>query len=292
MDWKLLTIDDKETIDGFTKNKFETCDFNFTNLFLWSAQEQTAYRISDDGDTLCVRSNYEGELYYYMPVSMSGSVDNIKREAAGIAGAGGHIILVPEKWRLLLGDENFLWQETRNSFDYVYNYEDLANLPGRKYSKKKNRIHHFEANYPGYQYVPITERNIGEVIMFQEEWCYDKSCFAQPILESENTGIHNLLRNFGKLDYKGACLTVDDQIVCYTLGEAITDEYVVIHIEKGINDYIGSYQMINKLFLEKEFSGCKYVNREDDFGDEGLREAKTSYHPAFLLKKYEILGVK
>ena len=50
--------------------------------------------------------------------------------------------------------------------------------------------------------------------------------------------------------------------------------------------------MINYLFAQNEFSKCKYINREDDFGDEGLREAKESYHPAFLLKKYEIVGIK
>ncbi|MDR1832040.1 MAG: phosphatidylglycerol lysyltransferase domain-containing protein [Fusobacteriaceae bacterium] len=292
MEWKPLSIEDKAVIDGFTKNKFETCDLNFTNQFLWGQQENACYRISEDGDVLTIKGSFEGATYHYLPLSRTDNVGNVRKEAARIAGEGGKIVLIPEKWYRLMGEEGFLWEEKRDTFDYVYNYEDLATLHGRKYSKKKNRINHFLSNYPDFSYVPITSDNIGEVITFQEEWCYDKSCYDVPILQSENIGIHNLLRNFGKLDYVGAFLEVDGQIVCYTLGEALTPEYVVIHIEKGINDFIGCYQMINKLFLENAFPGYKYVNREDDFGDEGLREAKTSYHPAFLLKKYEIKGLK
>ena len=43
--------------------------------------------------------------------------------------------------------------------------------------------------------------------------------------------------------------------------------------------------MINQQFLEHEVSGYLYVNREDDTGDEGLRKAKLSYHPVFMVEK-------
>ncbi|MDR3258552.1 MAG: phosphatidylglycerol lysyltransferase domain-containing protein [Fusobacteriaceae bacterium] len=292
MDWKSITIDDKELINGFIKNKFETCDYNFTNQFLWSQEEKTQYRITEDGDVISLRSTFMDMINYYMPISKTENVENIKNEIKKILIPGSKVCLIPEKWYNLLGEEDFIWEEPRYTFDYVYNYTDLATLAGRKYSKKKNRINHFLANYPDYKYEPITAKNVSRVIKFQEDWCHDKECDIVPILKSENMGIHQLLNNFGKLDYKGAFLEVNGEIVCYTLGEPITDEYVVIHIEKGINDYIGSYQMINKLFLANEFQGYKYVNREDDFGNEGLREAKLSYHPIFLLKKYEIVGLK
>ena len=130
------------------------------------------------------------------------------------------------------------------------------------------------------------------IIKFQEEWCQNRECYSIPVLNNENIGIMHILHNFDKLDLIGAMIKIDGKVIAYSLGEVLNDEYAVIHIEKGLNNYIGSYQMINYLFAQNEFSKCKYINREDDFGDEGLREAKESYHPAFLLKKYEIVGIK
>ena len=43
--------------------------------------------------------------------------------------------------------------------------------------------------------------------------------------------------------------------------------------------------MINQQFVEHECMDYKYVNREDDAGTEGLRKAKLSYKPIFMVEK-------
>ena len=217
-------------------------------------------------------------------------LDNAKEIIRNLLNEKAQIILVPEKWKNYLED-SFILEERRDSFDYVYSLESLAYLKGRKYSKKKNRVNNFMKTYD-YTYEKITSENIKEVLEFQGDWCHDKSCEIIPVLRNEDLGIHNILNHFDRLGVKGGMLKVDGKVIAYSLGEALDDEYVVIHIEKGLNEYIGSYQMINMMFLQNEFKDYKFVNREDDFGDLGLREAKESYHPLELLKKYEIVGVK
>ncbi|WP_300389662.1 phosphatidylglycerol lysyltransferase domain-containing protein [Fusobacterium sp.] len=291
MEWKEYGIQDKEIIDEYLKGKFNISDYNFTNQYLWSIGEESKYKI--ENNVLIVKGVFAEEEYYYMPVPKDKTDDNLKalvEVIREIIQDGHRIILVPEEWKEIL-EKDFILEERRESFDYIYNSKDLGTLKGRKYSKKKNKINNFTKTY-NYTYERISEDNINEVIEFQKNWCLERECDTIPILKNENLGIMNLLNHYTEMDYIGAMIKIGNKVIAYSLGEILNDDYGVIHIEKGLNEYTGSYQLINHLFAQNEFSNCKYINREDDFGDEGLREAKESYHPAFLLKKYEIVGLK
>ena len=48
------------------------------------------------------------------------------------------------------------------------------------------------------------------------------------------------------------------------------------------------YLMINQQFVEHECSEYTYINREEDTGAEGLRKAKLSYRPVFLVEKGKV----
>ncbi len=43
--------------------------------------------------------------------------------------------------------ENLIFEEEINNFDYVYNFDDLRNLSGRKFRKKRNKYNQFIKNY-------------------------------------------------------------------------------------------------------------------------------------------------
>ena len=78
---------------------------------------------------------------------------------------------------------------------------------------------------------------------------------------------------------------MDNQIVAFTMGEPICSDTFVVHIEKAFPDVQGAYPMINQQFVEHECMQYKYVNREEDIGEEGLRKAKRSYRPVFMVEK-------
>ena len=65
-----------------------------------------------------------------------------------------------------------------------------------------------------------------------------------------------------------------------------------MHIEKAYSDVQGAYTMINQQFVEHECSGYRYINREEDTGADGLRQAKLSYQPAFLVEKGNVTMIE
>ncbi|WP_315522952.1 phosphatidylglycerol lysyltransferase domain-containing protein [Fusobacterium massiliense] len=283
-----LTIESKDSIEEYTKNRYEICDLSFTNLFLWSFGENTEYEI--ENNVLTIRSFYKGKEYYFMPLPKEETTENIeemKRKINKLIDKKVPIHYFNEYWYEKLKDDFPCLKEKRDYEDYIYSFESLSTLKGRHYSKKKNRVANFKRNYD-FAYESITKENIQEVIKFQKKWFDLYSDSNEEILRNENTGILEILNNWDKLNIKGGLLKVNNEVIAYTLGEKITQNTVLIHIEKALIDYVGSYQAINMFYLEKEWENIEYVNREDDFGDEGLREAKMSYKPLYLLKKYSI----
>lgn len=95
----------------------------------------------------------------------------------------------------------------------------------------------------------------------------------------------NALRKREFLGLKGGLLRANGEVVAFALGEQINEDTLVVHIEKAFSEVPGAYAVINQQFLIHESGGLKYVNREDDVGEPGLRKAKLSYHPEFLVEK-------
>ncbi len=180
----------------------------------------------------------------------------------------------------------------RDWSDYIYDKNAMMSLSGRKYATQRNHINKFKSLYPEYSFERITEKDLPELIEFTEN-------FTFPSQKSGNNAAAELgvcidtLKNFSSLELFGAALKIDGKIIGYSIGEIIGD-MLFVHIEKADTSYPGSYQMVTNLFL-KEFASdesVKFVNREDDCGDEGLRRSKLSYHPLYLPAKNRITIIK
>lgn len=204
-----------------------------------------------------------------------------------------NVIRVPETlsgiWKRVFGDR-MVSSEDRNMWDYIYDARELKDLKGNRFHKKKNLVNQFKKNN-AYTYVEIDNDVADHAMALQDDWCTWRVCESSEQLAAENQAIMNTLINWENLDgVFGGVIFVDDLIVAYTIGEMLAPDTLAIHFEKGCPDYKGSYQAINQLFLQhqSQVQAVKWVNREPDIGDDGLRKAKLSYHPVSFLKKYRI----
>ena len=138
-----------------------------------------------------------------------------------------------------------------------------------------------------YEYSPITERDYDDCIYFLTEQ-YNIKDTADHSFIAEQFAINTYFSHFRELGLAGGIIRTEGKIIALTLGERLNSDTFCVHIEKADTAYAGIYAGINNLFVRSSMDGMKYVNREEDLGIEGLRKAKLSYHPAFILRKYTV----
>jgi hypothetical protein len=131
---------------------------------------------------------------------------------------------------------------------------------------------------------------IDQALALQDDWCTWRDCEDSEVLSAENRAIQRVFVNWKHFpELLGGAITVEGLIVAYTIAEPLDEETVVIHFEKGCPAHKGIYQAINQMFLESLQNRFRYVNREQDLGDPGLRKAKLSYHPVAFNKKFRVV---
>lgn len=176
--------------------------------------------------------------------------------------------------------------------DYIYLASDLATLTGKRYNKKRNHVHRFEADNPGCRLEPLDSTSLAEAIDFFERLGIESEKADPAMAEFEREQVLDVLRNYGDYPFEGAVLRDGHgRIVAFTAGEVIGDT-LVLHIEKMEHSISGAGETINNYFARYMLARhpeIVYINREDDSGDPGLRYAKQSYHPAMKLRKYNVL---
>ena len=139
--------------------------------------------------------------------------------------------------------------------------------------------------YPDWEYCRLSPENNGECMALFDEWQTDKGWEAESIGE-EREALCEFLNNRDTLGYIGGGIRVGGRLVAFSFGEALGADTAVIHFEHVDPNCEGAFAIINQQFLEHEWQDYTYVNREEDMGIPGMRKAKESYHPAFMIKKY------
>jgi hypothetical protein len=182
----------------------------------------------------------------------------------------------------------FSVRDERNYANYVYLAEDLAKLPGRKYSKKRNLISQARNQY-SWEVHPLAEDMADKCFAVLESIRNEENPVLEGMSERELAALETTLRNFRRLEQQGLLITVDGRPVAFSIFEAINSTTATIHFERALRSHKGLYQVINQETARViETQGFEFINREEDVGDAGLRSAKLSYHPFELIKAWEL----
>jgi len=190
--------------------------------------------------------------------------------------------LASEQQARELQKAGYFIREDRDNFDYLYSRVALATLSGRKFSKKRNLIKNFKLSH-NYEIRPLLNEYTDDALTILKEWCRQREhgTDCEPAREA--------LEEMETLQLCGGIYYIEDRPVGYTLGEELAGgRTYVIHFEKAIPGYRGLYQFINQSFAALLPEQYEFINREQDLGDERLRQAKLSYRPIGFVKKYRV----
>ena len=289
LDIKDLTIDDKDIFDNIINLNRSNSESSFANLFIWSDVYNTKYTIIDG--MICVfYTTKSGILKAVYPFGNGNIKDVILKIKNEVFNDKSSCIMtaVCENDKALLEsafDKQVSFEYDRDSSEYVYLAEDLANLTGKKYHTKRNHINKFLSNY-NYEYKDLNPSLFDDCIQSVEEWMSIKYEGDRGAFCEELETIKKAFSRFNELGLSGGAIYVDKKLVAFCVGEKLNNETAVVHIEKADINYHGAFAMINREYVRNNWKDIKYINREEDLGIEGLRKAKLSYYPEFLVDKY------
>lgn len=291
IDFHTPTLADKPLVDAvFLDGGCRSDDYCFGNIYIWRDFYKTRIAFFHGMPLIAFDDGPCGTARYLFPL---GGNDADTKEALCVlshepdARIPFTLAGVTEEMKTrieTLFPGAFDFDPRRDLADYLYNVPDLVNLSGRKYHGKRNHLTRFKRLE--WRIEPLNEANFETCARLNDDWRAQNDTGADAQLAAEYDAVRESLANFGTLGFSGGLLYQEDRPVAFTIGERICRDTFGVHIEKAFSDVEGAYTAVNREFLSMACGGYDYVNREEDVGDEGLRKAKLSYHPAILLDKY------
>ena len=288
-----LTLIDREAMQAVTlPSGRRNCNYNFANLVGWKFLFGTEVCVLEKAVVL--RYTFDGRRAYMVCTSEALSqelIEALLEDSKGDfsdgteCGAAMTLIGLEDSQVAQLSMVNGQWsisvEPLRDQYDYIYRRTDLATLHGRHLDAKRNHIHRFRAEHPDFEYRPLMPEFFDECRRLTEIWQEEKG--GNDTIHAEKQVMETIFSNWDALGMIGGSIFVDGRMVAFTYGSAVTTDTFDVCVEKADRHVEGAFAIINQQFAEHLPEQYIYLNREEDMGIPGLRQAKLSYHPEILL---------
>ena len=303
LEFKRADIDVEQFREYFDKSKIQFCDMSVGAKYMWRNDFVIDYAYFKD--TLILRESCpDYKNAFYFPLTKEGIDDKSEDGQDYITKAESDALSEIEKYCKKEGEpllfccidertKNLLknrYKDIEFSFnrdwsDYIYNASDFITYAGKKFSGQRNHVHKFTNTYPNFEFKQLLGRDIPRIVEFFSEYERETTVSMWSEREEEKYVIDYAEKSFA-LGQLGGYIEVDGKMVALSIGEVVGDT-LIVHVEKGLKEYAGVYPTMAQLFARNyAVDGVKYINREEDCGDMGLRTSKTQYHPIEIKSKY------
>ena len=278
-----LTLFDREAMQAVMLHSGRrNCNYTFANLVGWQFWYYTEVCVLENAVVL--RYTFDGQRAYMVCTADDISLELIE---ALVNDSEGKLTLIgledkqTEQLSTLNSQLSISIEPVRDQYDYIYRRTDLATLHGRHLNAKRNHIHRFRAEHPDFEYRPLTPQLFNECRRLTAIWQEEKN--ESETIAAEHQVMETVFNHWDTLGMIGGSIFVDSRMVAFTYGSAVTTDTLDVCVEKADRHGEGAFAIINQQFAEHLPEQYIYLNREEDMGIPGLRQAKLSYHPEILL---------
>jgi hypothetical protein len=289
MEFRPLAFDDKRLIDAaLDADPPEISELTFTNLWVWRRKRSVSIA-RYGGGAIGVLCEERGERYFLPPIGASDPAAAASRLLDHARGAGFPFVMrrVPAAVARSLAAAGFAATPDRHNFDYVYAVRDLAALAGRHFDGKRSQIRQLTQAH-ACSFSPLDDHAVADCLALEEQWCDLRACHLDEGLAAEQEAIGACLRSRRELGVFGGAVRVDGRLKAFAIAERLAPDTAVVHFEKADPAVTGLYQLVNHWFCREALGGFTFVNREQDLGIPGLRQAKLGWRPHRLVEKWTI----
>ena len=273
------------------KNGVPCSDLSAGSLFMW--QEGTDLRFCEWNGTLVIRQDRGVQPAFTFPIGKDpdGMIDQlllyVKESRLPLRFCAidkATLEKIQNDPRLRAQTESF---DPRWS-DYVYSFEEAKTFSGKKYSGQRNHNNRFKKLYGEPDLRLLTKEDLPAVLSMLSEYKTEHTG-ANRLERMELESTKQLLSVYETLGLYAAGLFVEGKIAAFGIGEIAGDSFF-IHVEKALRRFEGAYPTMYSGFVRLIDSlsdhPLRFVNREDDSGDPGIRTSKQQYHPIEMIDKY------
>lgn len=283
-----FSLDDQTLIQTYI-DAFEpaSCEYNFPNLFAW----QDAYKMT--------WTLYQERLLIYdavshcsfMPVGEDLHPEDLVILSLNLRNMGlsPDFSLVTSEYINKFPDieKYYLVKRERDNSEYIYTVDSLYHLTGVKLHKKRNLISQFKRSFPNFEVHLLTGDYKHRSLTLAQDLMNRRKEYSKT-LDQEMAAIKLSFEHFEHLGLEGLAITVENKVVAFSVFSPLSDSTYDIQFEKFDTGFKGVGQVINQETAKHLSRKCRYLNREQDLGIKGLRQAKLSYEPVKLLTPYSL----
>ncbi len=285
-----LKFNQKEEYEAYLFAEAERgCEYSFANQMLWGRQQAAFLH-----GCVALFAHFYGRSVYPYPIGSGDKravIEEILQDARERGIPCRITGILPADREAMEGwfPGVFHFRGDRDGFDYVYAIDDLADLRGRKFQKKRNHFNRFCAAHPDHEIQPITAENLELARALTESWyAHREETDPNGDYMLERIAMQKVFCHYAELGTEGVLLLDHGEVLAMTMGTRLSGDTFDIHFEKAREDVDGAYAAINcgfARYLRLKHPEVTFLNREDDLGLEGLRKAKLSYNPHHLVEK-------